>query len=107
MHKAVYGIAMASLCLVVMLALPHAAWSGSPPPRPPIDSDGEPFCAGSGCHASVSKSHPPEGRAETAKNGAYTTKRYQVREQGVGEVMPVEPEQQFLEQARTIGGKAM
>jgi hypothetical protein len=107
MHKAVYGMAMASLCLVAMLALPHAAWSGSPRPRPPIDLDAEPFCTG--CHAAVSESHHPERRAETSKNGVYTTKHYEVRAKGVGELRPGEPEQpqQFLEQARTIGGKAM
>ena len=74
-------------------------------PRPPIDSDAEPFCAG--CHASVSESHHPKREAEASKNEAYTTKHYKVWEKGVWGFRPVDPEQhkQFLEQAIKIGGK--
>jgi hypothetical protein len=101
MRKVGYGMAMASLCLAVMLPLPHAAWSAAAKPRPPIDilGDGKLGDGCGACHASVSESHPPARQAEISKNETYTTKHYQVREKGVGEVRPVEPaqHQQFLE----------
>jgi hypothetical protein len=97
MHKVGYGSIMASLGLTVMVILPHAAWSGSARPRPPIYSDAEPFCAG--CHASVRESHHPELQATASTNEVYTTQHYKVLEKGVGGLRPVDPEQrkQLLE----------
>jgi hypothetical protein len=92
MHKVVYGIAMASLGLAMMLILPHAAWSRSGRPTPPIDIlTAEPFCAS--CHAPVSESHHPELQAEASKNKVYTTKHDKVPAQGAGRLRPMEPEQ--------------
>ena len=92
MHKVVYGIAMASLGLAMMVILPHAAWSAPRRPTPPIDIlTAEPFCAG--CHAPVSDSHYPELQVEASKNKVYITKHDKVPESGVGRFRPLEPQQ--------------
>src|SRR5215468_4190735 len=102
MRKVVYGIAMASLGLAVVLTLPPAAWSFPAIQRLPIVSDGEPNCAA--CHSSVSESYQPELPAEASKNEVYTTKHYKALEEGGGGFRTIEPEQrkQLLEQAKKI-----
>ncbi len=102
MRKVVYGIAMASLGLAVVLTLPPAAWSFPAIQRLPIVSDGEPNCAA--CHSSVSESYQPELPAEASKNEVYTTKHYKALEEGGGGFRTVEPEQrkQLLELAKKI-----
>ena len=58
MRKVVYGIAVASLGLAVVLTLPPAAWSFPAIQRLPMVSDGAPYCAA--CHSSISESCQPE-----------------------------------------------
>src|SRR5438445_3567409 len=102
MRKVVYGMAIASLGLAVVLTLPHAAWSFPAFQRLPLVSDGAPNCAA--CHASVNESYHPELPAEASKNEVYTTKHYKALEEGGGGYRTVEPEQrkQLLEQAKKI-----
>ena len=102
MRKVLYGMAIASLGLAVVLTLPHAAWSFPAFQRLPLVSDGAPNCAA--CHASVNESYHPELPAEASKNEVYTTKHYKALEEGGGGYRTVEPEQrkQLLEQAKKI-----
>jgi len=58
MRKVLYGMAIASLGLAVVLTLPHAAWSFPAFQRLPLFSDGAPNCAA--CQASVNESYHPE-----------------------------------------------
>ena len=64
MRKVLYGIAVASLGLAVVVTLPHAAWSYPSFQRLNNVSDGVPYCAG--CHSSVDAAYHPELPAEAS-----------------------------------------
>jgi cytochrome c553 len=103
MRQVLYGIAVASLGLALVVILPHAAWSYASFQRLPLVSDAEPFCAA--CHSSVDAAYHPELPAEASQAQVYTTKHYKALEEGsFPGYKPLEPEQrkQLLEQAKKI-----
>jgi len=102
MRKVLYGIAVASLGLAVVLTLPHAAWSFPAFQRLPWVSDGVPNCTI--CHSSINESYHPELPEAGSKGQVYTNKHYKALEEGAGAFRTVEPEQrkQLLEQAKKI-----
>src|SRR5947207_3237314 len=82
MRQVLYGIAVASLGLALVVTFPHAAWGFPAFQRLPSVSDGEPFCAA--CHSSVDASYHPELQAEASQAAVYTTKHYKALEEGLG-----------------------
>ena len=102
MRKVVYGIAVASLGLAVVLTFPQAAWSYASFQRLQYVSDAAPFCAG--CHSSVNESYHPELPADASKNLVYTTRHYKALEEGGVAYKALEPDQrkQLLEQAKKM-----
>jgi cytochrome c553 len=103
MRKVLYGIAVASFGLAIVVALPHAAWSYPSFQRLPYVGDGTPYCAG--CHSSINESYHPELPAEASKGEVYTTKHYKALEEGsTPGYKPLEPDQrkQLLEQAKKM-----
>ena len=66
---------------LLVVTLPHAAWSYAAFQRLPYVSDGEPFCAT--CHSSVDASYHPELPAEASQAQVYTTKHYKALEEGI------------------------
>jgi cytochrome c553 len=103
MRKILYGLAVASLGLALVVTFPHAAWSYASFQRLPHVSDAEPFCAG--CHASVDASYQSELPAEASQAQVYTTKHYKALEEGsFPGYKPLEPDQrkQLLEQAKKM-----
>ena len=103
MRKVLYGIAVASFGLAVVVALPHAAWSYASFQRLPHVGDGSPYCAG--CHSSVDAAYHPELPAEASQAQVYTTKHYKALEEGTfAGYKTLEPEKrkELLEQAKKI-----
>jgi len=103
MRKVLYGIAVASFGLAVVVALPHAAWSYASFQRLPYVGDGSPYCAG--CHSSVDAAYQPELPAEASQAQVYTTKHYKALEEGsFPGYKPLEPDKrkQLLEQAKKM-----
>src|SRR6266516_1212586 len=102
MRKVLYGMAIASLGLAVVLTLPHAAWSFPAFQQYPFVSDAVPACAI--CHASINESYQPELPAERSKADVYTTKHYKALEDPDARYRAIEPDQrkQLLEQAKKI-----
>src|SRR5215510_6914393 len=103
MRQVVHSIAVASLGLLLVLMLPHAAWSYPSVQRLPFVSDAEPFCAG--CHSSVDASYHPELPAEASQAQVYTTKHYKALEEGTFpgyKTLEPEKRKQLLEQAKKI-----
>ena len=107
MRQFLYGMAVASLGLAVVVTLPHAAWGYASYQRMPQVGDGFPYCAT--CHSSVDTSYQPEMSAEASQAQVYTTKHYKALEEGTfAGYKPLEPEQRkrLLEQARKIDQNA-
>src|SRR2546428_1654778 len=103
MRKVVYGMAIASLGLAVVLTLPHAGWSHPSFQHFPYVGDGVPACAV--CHSSVNESYQPELLTEESKALVPTiTKHYKAIEEPDNRYRTMEPDQrkQLLEQTKKI-----
>ena len=107
MRPIVYAMAVASLGLVLVMTLPHGAWSYAAFQRMPQVGDGSPYCAT--CHASIEASYHPELSVEVSQAQIYTSKHYKALEEGTfAGYKPLEPEkrQQLLAQAKKIDENA-
>src|SRR5215510_15217617 len=103
MRQVVHSIAVASLGLLLVLMLPHAAWSYASLQRLPYVSDAEPFCAG--CHSSFDASYQPELPSDASQAQVYTTKHYKALEEGTFpgyKTLEPEKRKELLEQAKKI-----
>ena len=103
MRQILYGIAVASLGLAVVVTLPYTAWSYASFQRMPQVGDGSPYCAT--CHSSIDASYHPELPAEASQAQVYTTKHYKALEEGTfAGFKPLEPDKrkELLEQAKKM-----